>query len=101
MHEDALPVALMESQHKDVSGSRIKTLCSCHSQELLGSASGLTDTPWCVWGLRPLPQDQTEGLQSRMQAQIVSSLPGSTSAGRPGQQVDRFDPGYSQNEKNF
>lgn len=102
MHEDANQLLLF-CKHNDVARFRLKTQCSFNSQELMGSASGLTDTPVCVWGLRPFPQDHTKGLQRRLQAQIVPSVPGCTSVlqeGLLGQQVDRFDPGYSKN-KNF
>lgn len=47
--EDDLPVASVGSQHKDVATFKIKTLCSCHSKELLGRASGLTDALSEAW----------------------------------------------------
>lgn len=47
--EDDFPVASVGSQHKDVAIFRVKILCSCHSQELLGRASGLTDALSGAW----------------------------------------------------
>lgn len=92
---------LLFYKYNDVARLRLKPQCSFNSQELIGSASGLTDTPVYARGLRPFPQDHTKGLRRRLQVQIVPSVPGCTSVlqeGLLGQQVDRFDPGYSKHE---